>query len=387
LRKQQPILLLMVLVFVLISCEETINTDTTSSVMDSTPHCYKGTFSNLADDLWPTVKIIRADLTNMEDFSGMVKIEGGDFLMGSNSSTANKDEKPVHLNKVNSFWMDEHEVTNAQFRAFVNATGYVTTAEKRIKIDRKQSQLPERITNPNDNSLQPGALVFQYPTRKREKYNSKIHWEWTKEANWRRPQGLGSSIIDKDNHPVVQVSWYDAMAYARWAGKRLPTETEWEYAARGGMESKEYPWGNSFDEEGHRANCWQGEFPYDNSKMDGYERTAPVKSYKKNSFGLYDIAGNVREWCTDLYSDSHYLEKKVEGMSVNPSGAAYSSDPELPGASQRVIRGGSFLCNELYGKGYRVSKRMKSTPDIGIENTGFRCVRSIRYKTAALHKE
>jgi formylglycine-generating enzyme required for sulfatase activity len=201
-------------------------------------------------------------------------------------------------------------------------------------------------------------------------------WRWTKAANWKQPQGPGSSIKGKEKHPVVHVSWEDAMAYCKWSGKRLPTEAEWEWAAKGGMPDAVYPWGS--EQPGSRAartNIWEGKFPSYNSAEDRFVRSAPVASFVANGYGLYDMAGNVWEWCSDWYHADYYKMIR-QGNTVNPAGPAQSLDPMEPAIPKKVIKGGSFLCHASYCKGYRVSAKMKSSMDTGLEHTGFRCVLS-----------
>jgi formylglycine-generating enzyme required for sulfatase activity len=199
-------------------------------------------------------------------------------------------------------------------------------------------------------------------------------WSWTKGANWKHPRGPGSSIKGKDNEPVTQVSYDDANAYARWAGKRLPTEAEWEYAARGGLKNQTFPWGNEPLEKGAtKANTWQGKFPNTNTGADGYMRIAPVAKYAPNAYGLYDMSGNVWEWCSDWY-DANYYASVAQKKLVNPTGSNKSFDPDEPTIPKKVVRGGSFLCHDSYCASYRVSARMKTATDTGLEHTGFRCV-------------
>jgi formylglycine-generating enzyme required for sulfatase activity len=202
-------------------------------------------------------------------------------------------------------------------------------------------------------------------------------WKWTPGASWQHPEGPDSSIKGRENHPVVHGSWDDASAYARWAGKRLPTEAEWEFAARGGLEGKYYVWGDAaFSREKPQANVWQGTFPYRNTKEDGYERTAPAKSYAPNGYGLYDMAGNVWEWCQDWYQADLYQERAAKGgVTLNPRGPAASGDPVRPFMPLRVQRGGSFLCDDSYCLRYRPSARQGCTPDSGMSHAGFRCVK------------
>jgi sulfatase modifying factor 1 len=306
--------------------------------------------------------------------NGMVWINSGEFLMGSSDNDGSPDEYPQHKVHLNGFWMDESEVTNAQFKKFVEATGYVTTAEKAIDWEEIKKQVPPGTPKPPDSMLAASSLVFQCSQHVVSLSDPSQWWTWVKGANWRHPHGPGSSIDGKDNYPVVHVSWFDANAYAKWAGKRLPTEAEWEFAARGGRLNQSFPWGNEPVETGKpKTNTWQGNFPNDNSAWDGFKGAAPVKSFTANGYGLFDMAGNVWEWCTDWYDADYYSQLKNK-TSVNPKGPSQSNDPSEPGLPKKILRGGSFMCNASYCKGYRVSSRMKSSPDTGLEHTGFRCV-------------
>jgi formylglycine-generating enzyme required for sulfatase activity len=308
---------------------------------------------------------------------GMVWIPGGEFRMGSDSQLAWPDEKPAHQVRVDGFWMDEHEVTNAQFRAFVAATGYVTTAEKAPTKEEILSHSPPGTPPPPDDKLVPGSLVFTPPAGRVRLDDYSQWWAWVPGSDWRHPEGPRSSIAGRDDHPVVHVSWDDAMAYARWAGKRLPTEAEWEFAARGGLEGKPYIWGDEPPTDQHIfANIWQGEFPNANSNGDGFVRTAPVKSFPPNRFGLYDMAGNVWEWCADWYDHDLYRQRALLSVVVNPRGPDHSNDPSRPYEALRVQRGGSFLCTDEYCSRYRPSARQGGSIDTGQSHVGFRCVKS-----------
>lgn len=308
-------------------------------------------------------------------YAGMVKIPGGDYQMGAADKEGRPDEYPQHAVHVDGFYMDATEVTNAMFAEFVKATGYVTTAERTPDWEELKKQLPPGTPKPADSLLVAASLVFTPPAKPVALNNVSQWWQWVKGANWKHPEGPGSNIKGKDNYPVVQVSWDDAMAYAKWAGKRLPTEAEWERAARAGMTGEPFTWGSEPVEKGQpKANIWQGHFPDRNTAADGFGRVAPVKSFAANAYGLYDIAGNVWEWCADWYRSDYYVQAGTRKL-VNPQGPASSYDPEEPSVPKRVVRGGSFLCHASYCASYRVSARMKTSPDTGLEHTGFRCVK------------
>ncbi len=312
----------------------------------------------------------------VEKRPGMVWIPGGEFRMGTDSDLGWPDEKPAHRVRVDGFWIDETEVTNDQFRRFVEATGYVTTAEKAPTAEEILKQMPPGTPLPPKEKLVPGSLVFTPTPAPVNLEDYSQWWKWTPGANWRHPEGPDSSIEGKENHPVVHVSWDDAVAYAKWAGKRLPTEAEWELAARGGLDGKPYVWGDDPPGVGGKwqANIWQGSFPYQNRVEDGFKRTAPVKSYPPNGYGLFDMAGNVWEWCSDFYRPDLYRSRTGQGVVVNPTGPESSFDPRHPFGASRVQRGGSFLCCDSYCSRYRPSARHGCPPDTGMSHVGFRCV-------------
>jgi len=274
------------------------------------------------------------------------------------------DARPIHRVRVDGFSMDATEVTNEQFAEFVKATGYVTVAEQR----------PRREDFPGvpAESLVPGSLVFT-PTNVAVALNDfRRWWRYQPGANWRHPEGPQSDLKGREHYPVVHIAYADAEAFAKWAGKRLPTEAEWEFAARGGLSGKLYAWGDEFRPEGKwMANTFQGQFPAKDSGEDGFAGPAPVKSFPPNDFGLYDMAGNVWEWCADWYRADYYANCPKE----NPAGPVESFDPDEPNVRKKVMRGGSYLCSDLYCTGYRPSARMKASPDTGLSHTGFRCVK------------
>ncbi len=306
---------------------------------------------------------------------GMVLVPGGSFVMGGDSVWGQRDEFPRHRVQVSSFYIDRHEVTNAQFRAFVEATGYVTTAERKPDWEELKKQLPPGTPRPADSLLVAASLVFSPPSHPVALNNASLWWSWAPGADWRHPQGPGSSIDGKDAYPVVQVSWDDATAYAQWAGKRLPTEAEWEYAARGGRAQAIYPWGDEGVDQGKmKANSWQGNFPNENTQKDGFYHSAPVMSFAANGYGLYDMAGNVWEWCSDWYRPDYYEACSRKGTVTDPQGPDTFYDPDEPTVPKHVVRGGSFLCTDQYCSGFRVAARMKTSFDTSLEHTGFRCV-------------
>jgi len=309
---------------------------------------------------------------------GMVWIPGGEFSMGATAGgsgtcempMASDDAEPVHRVRVDGFWMDATAVTNLQFAEFVRATGYITIAER---VPTKE-EFPDA---PAEN-LVAGSMVFA-PTGHEVSLNDHYQWwKYVKGANWRHPQGPESNIKGKDNCPVVHIAYPDAEAYAKWAGKRLPTEAEFEFAARGGFSGKSYVWGDQFRPNGKwMANTWQGKFPVEDAGEDGFAGIAPVKSFPPNKYGLYDMAGNVWQWCSDWYRPDYYAELAKQGtVTVNPTGPSSSFDPAEPDDKKKVQRGGSFLCNEQYCSRYIVGTRGKGEINTGTNHLGFRCVRS-----------
>ena len=312
----------------------------------------------------------------------LVWIPGGEFTMGGDDRLARPDEQPKRRVRVDGFWIGATEVTNARFAAFVEATGHVTTAERPVDWEELREQLPPGTERPADEVLEPGALVFVMPAGGGGAIDlrSLVWWEWTHGADWRHPEGPGSDLEGRMDHPVVHVSWDDAVAYCGWAGGRLPTEAEWELAARGGLEGAVHPWGDGPITPG-RANVWQGEFPMSNTGEDGYERTNPVRAFPPNGHGLYGVAGNVWEWCSDRFSVFEYGHRAAaigpSGVDENPAGPERSIDPRNPHClDSRTQRGGSFLCHESYCASYRVSARMGCSPDTGMSHVGFRIVKN-----------
>jgi len=288
---------------------------------------------------------------------GMVWIPGGSFRMGTDRPEM-KDARPIHTVSVSGFFMDRTEVTNAEFAKFVEAAKYVTVAEKPMP------------------PLPPGSFVFLPGAKVEGQAHPRATWfKFVAGADWRHPEGPGSTIQGRENHPVVHVCYDDAQAYAGWAGKRLPTEAEWEYAGRGGLEGKRYPWGDELRPGGKwMANIWQGEFPTLNTAEDGFVTTAPVTTYPPNGYGLYEMSGNVWEWCSDWYREDAY----ASSPSDNPRGPASSLDPDEPGVPKHVQRGGSFLCADSYCARYVMGSRMKGETVSAANHIGFRCAKDAK---------
>jgi formylglycine-generating enzyme len=302
--------------------------------------------------------------------SQMLWIPGGTFRMGSDRHYP--EEAPVHRVTVDGFWMDRTPVTNRQFRDFVRATGHVTLAERCPDPKDYPGALPHM--------LYAGSLVFTPPDHPADLRFWGEWWTFLKGADWRHPSGPKSSIVGLDNHPVVHVAFCDALAYARWAGKDLPTEAEWEFAARGGPDGAEFAWGDAFTPGGrHMANTWQGNFPRENLAQDGFERTSPVTAFPPNGYGLYDMIGNVWEWTTDFYAAKHPADAaKACCIPANPRGGRedQSYDPCQPESSipRRVLKGGSHLCAPNYCRRYRPAARHPQPVDTSASHVGFRCI-------------
>jgi len=299
--------------------------------------------------------------------AGMVWIAGGTFDMGANDPMFT-DALPVHPVSVDGFWIDETEVTNAQWKKFVDATHYVTVAERVPKAEDYPGAKPEMLFA--------GSVVFAPPDHPVPLDNHFQWWNYVAGADWRHPEGAKSSIEKRMDHPVVHVAFEDVRAYAKWAGKRLPTEAEWEFAARGGLKQKKFVWGDVFKPGGKfMANTFQGHFPEKNTGADGYLATNPVKAFPPNKFGLYGMAGNVWEWVSDWYRADYYQRLGSTGVTKNPQGPSDSLDPSEPGVAKRVQKGGSFLCTDQYCARYMPGARGKGAPDTGTNHLGFRLVK------------
>ena len=330
-----------------------------------------------AADFLPTVESTLEPLSPAP--ANMVWIPGGEFSMGARDPIdmtdvvgmqATTDSRPVHRVHVDGFWMDETEVTNEQFARFVKATGYVTVAERALRPEDFPGVAPE--------DLDPGSVVFSPPDHAVPLTDHFQWWAFVDGADWRHPLGPDSSIDSKPDYPVLHVAYEDAEAYARWAGKRLPTEAEWEFAARGGLSGRLYPWGDEFmPDEKWMANIHQGHFPDRDTGEDAYGGIAPVAQFAPNGYGLHDMAGNAWEWVSDWYRPDYYSSLAAASpVARNPTGPLEPFDPDEPGVKKRVHRGGSFLCTDQYCSRYMVGTRGKGEITTGTNHLGFRCVKT-----------
>lgn len=309
---------------------------------------------------------------------GMRYVPVGEFRMGSDELDVYPHERPSHVVKVDAFWMDETEVTNAEYKKFVEATGYITVAERKPDWEELKRQVPPGTPRPHDSLLSPGSLTFTPPQNPVSLSDHSLWWSWTPQANWRHPEGISSSLKGRMNHPVVHISFEDAQAYCEWIGKRLPTEAEWEFASRGGNPDRPFDLKNDImSKDKYTANVFQGSFPNNNLALDGFEGVSPVKSFKPNGYGIYDMIGNVWEWTSDFYDPSYYARLAATGTAVNPKGPYRSNDPNEPGSIKYVTKGGSFLCGTDYCSNYRPTARQASAFDSGHSHVGFRCVMNV----------
>ncbi|HEY1581641.1 MAG TPA: formylglycine-generating enzyme family protein [Chthoniobacterales bacterium] len=316
--------------------------------------------------------------------SGMVWVPGGEFQMGvvmtgqgeKEMPMGSNDAVPIHRVRIDGFWMDKTAVTNAQFTTFVAATGYVTVAER--------APTKEEFPDAPAENLVAGSVVFTPPEHEVPLQNFTRWWSYVKGADWRHPSGPASGLKGKGNYPVVQVAYPDAEAYAKWAGKRLPTEAEFEFAARGGLKGKTYSWGDEFRPNGKwMANTFQGKFPVHDDGSDGFAGIAPVAQFPPNGYGLYDVAGNVWQWCSDWYRADYYATlAEAGGLTTNPKGPETSFDPADPAERKRVQRGGSFLCSDQYCSRYIVGTRGSGEVRTATNHAGFRCVRDRQERAA-----
>jgi len=334
----------------------------------------------------PSSASVPAEVPGLEKQDGMVRVSGGSYMMGHDGSFETPygtksfpEEGPAHKVTVKGFWIDETEVTNAQFAEFVKATKYVTFAEREVKAEDFPA---EARTNLPGDTFKNGSIVFREDAHIKGDPNipgrSMEWWKWEPTANWQHPTGKDSSIAGKENYPVVCVIYEDAVAYAKWANKRVPTEAEWEYAARGGLEGKIYTWGDELKPDGKwMANSWQGEFPNKNTSDDGFKGSSPAKSFPPNAYGLYDMAGNVWELCSDLYDPKYFTECDPDNPTGPETWVNRDTGAKGEGKVHRVTKGGSFLCHVSYCMRYRPAARHSQDSESPTNHTGFRCVRDL----------
>ncbi|WP_047548071.1 formylglycine-generating enzyme family protein [Psychroserpens sp. Hel_I_66] len=326
-------------------------------------------------------EILKEKPSNIQTPDGMVWVPGKLFLQGAKDGDefAMMREKPAHQVIVDGFFIDITEVTNKEFKSFIDATNYVTIAERPIDWEEMKKELPPNTPKPHDSILRPGSLIFN------KNVNTVVNmanysqwWTWKIGANWKHPEGPKSSIKGKDNYPVVHIAYEDAQAYCKWANRRLPTEAEWEAAAQGKATDHIFTWGNDPSKLNDYANTWQGAFPVKNESIDGFELIAPVKSYPANDLGIYDMMGNVWELTSDLFNANHYKEMDASKITINPSGAKNAYNPDSPNQKEHIIKGGSFLCHASYCASFRISARMGTAVDSGSDHTGFRTVATVK---------
>ncbi|HYE73587.1 MAG TPA: formylglycine-generating enzyme family protein [Blastocatellia bacterium] len=364
LARWSSLMLIGIVVLLLPGCSSKSSNDQTAQTSHHSNH-HAGTTSGQANNGAEPASVNKTPPPGPAP-EGMVWVPGGTFWMGCDDCNM-PDAEPSHLVKVDGFWMDATPVTNAQFAKFVEATGYKTIAERPLN--------PKDFPGVPLDKLVSGSSVFTQPLRPVSLDNIFNWWTYVPGANWQHPEGPNSNLRGREDHPVVQIAWDDAVAYSKWAGKRLPTEAEFEFAARGGLDRQAYAWGNELKPNGKwAANIWQGMFPVKNRVEDGYERTSPVKAFAPNGFGLYDMGGNVWQWCSDWYRPDYFEQLAASGVAHNPQGPESSYDPQESNIPKRVQKSGSFLCSDQYCSRYLVGSRGKGAADSGGSNTGFRCV-------------
>tara|TARA_B100001564_G_scaffold359383_1_gene380931 strand:- start:111 stop:1163 length:1053 start_codon:yes stop_codon:yes gene_type:complete len=308
---------------------------------------------------------------------GMIWVDSKSYTKGAknNDPYAMMREKPSHEVYVDGFFIDATEVTNNQFKKFVDETGYITVAEREIDWEEMKKSLPTGTPKPHDSILQPGSLIFKDQLKRVDNMENYFQWwKWQRGASWKKPNGPGSNIENKGDYPVVHIAYEDAKAYCQWANRRLPTEAEWESAAQGNYINAVYTWGNEVNLLNSNANTWQGNFPIENDSKDGFKMIAPVKSFPPNSIGIFDMIGNVWEITDDLFNVNYYSELSSETELKNIKGATSCYNPSNPYETQYVMKGGSFLCHDSYCASYRISARMGVSIDSGSDHTGFRTV-------------
>jgi sulfatase modifying factor 1 len=320
---------------------------------------------------------VSKDASDIKTPLGMIWVEGKTFLQGAKDTDmyAMSREKPAHKVTVDGFYIDITEVTNKQFKKFIDATKYVTVAERKIDWEEMKTQLPANAIKPHDSILQPGSLIFNKNVNAVVNMNNYGQWwTWKIGANWRHPEGPDSTIENKEYFPVVHIALEDVVAYCKWSNRRLPTESEWEAAAQGTSTDAIFTWGNNTTVLNSNANTWQGVFPTKNESIDGFEFISPVKSYRPNSIGLYDMTGNVWEITADLFNVKHYSELDISKPLLNPKGASKSYSLDNPYQTEHVMKGGSFLCHASYCASFRISAKMGVAIDSGSDHVGFRTV-------------